>query len=217
MKSSLKKADNESERQILVENRLKKGANLMEVQANKTNIENPLSIVQENSPKEFKKEITGMYSLIFGSFSAKRSLDANVDSEGLVNVKTADNFKIKFSGKREEWAITSPDGRETRIWGDPHVVESDGDKWDFYENSTFVFGDNKVTVETKKLPNGTSYSQTVTIYGKHDRFTLTGIDVNKPELKAWSLDGFQHDKSLADGDIYHLQLDIDGTDTWKKL
>ena len=30
-----------------------------------------------------------------------------------------------------EWQITGPDGKNTRIWGDPHVAEGDGGKWDF--------------------------------------------------------------------------------------
>jgi len=190
--------------------------NISNTQPN-TTIKEPLA---EPMPMSTKTEdihnSVDMHSIIFGSTAPKRSLDAFMDDNNKVTVKTEDGFEIKFSGEREEWTIKSPENKTTTIWGDPHVVESDGDKWDFVENSSFKFGENKVTVETIKNEHGASYSKTVTVYGKTDRFTITGIDKNAPELLRWTTDSAKHDAKLADGDVYQLTIAEDGSDEWEK-
>ena len=160
------------------------------------------------------------FNLIFGtpdSVPPPRTLNAYTDENNKAFVTTEDGWKVAFTGESQSWTITSPDGRTTRIWGDPHVVESDGDHWDFHKNSTFVFGDNKVTVETKYLRPGVSYSGTVTVYNGNDRFTITNIDTDKPTLVAWDRDGKAHDASLKDGDIYNLGTEANGEDQWQKV
>ncbi len=144
------------------------------------------------------------------------TLEPSVGKDGKISVKTKDGYKIQFTGEKCEWAITSPDGRTTRIWGDPHVVESDGDKWDFTERSSLKFGDNKITVHTKKLENGTSVTDTVTIYNAKDRITITEIDENKPRIKKWSLDADSHDRNVTDGNIYSLKVFSSKSESWVK-
>lgn len=138
----------------------------------------------------------------------KPTLDVEATGDGQLQVTTEDGYTLNFTGKKESWTITSPDGKETLIWGDPHVVESDGDKWDFTEQSSFSFGNNKVTVETIEKGPGV-YTQAVTIYNGDDRVTISGIDSNKLSLDAWSFDGVAHDGALEDGVGYSL-LDGEG-------
>ncbi len=143
-------------------------------------------------------------------------LNASIDEKGQVNVKTEDGYKIIFEGKQEAWKIVSPDGTETRIWGDPHVEESDGDKWDFKEQSTFVFGNNKITVETTPYKNGETVTKSVTIYSGKDRLSIDNLDINKPNFVAWKLDGEQHNEALDDDDIYDLVNANNGSFSWQK-
>src|SRR3712207_7111164 len=49
-----------------------------------------------------------------------------------------------------EWKITGPDGKTTRVWGDPHVDEGDregNNDWEFKRNSTFVLRSEEHTSE----------------------------------------------------------------------
>jgi hypothetical protein len=134
--------------------------------------------------------------------AAARTLQATRDDRGAVTVRTIDGYAIKAEGREQAWSIIGPDGHSTRIWGDPHVKESDGDRWDFKERSSFVFGDNKVTVETVPARNGRTYSARITIYNGAERITLGGIDKNAPTILAMSSDGVQHDDSLSDGVVF---------------
>ena len=136
---------------------------------------------------------------------AKRALQAAVDDAGQVVVTTEDGYTIKCEGKDQAWRITGPDGKTTRIWGDPHVEESDGDKWDFTDQSSFKFGNNKITVEVQPLGNGTSFTKQITIYNGQDRVTVSHIDENKPKITSVSNDGREHDVALSDGKLYTLQ------------
>src|SRR5690606_5196891 len=118
---------------------------------------------------------------------------------------TNDGYQISFEGKNQEWRITAPDGTSTRIWGDPHVEESDGSKWDFYTQSTFVFGNNKVTVEVAPWKGtAATVSKTVTIYNGDNRFTMTGLDNDKPKIVAWDFASNSHDQLLSDGVVFDL-------------
>jgi hypothetical protein len=145
-----------------------------------------------------------------------QTLFPTANENGEVSVKTEDNFALKFDIKNEQWSITYPDGKQTRIWGDPHVEESDGDKWDFTKKSSFVFGNNKITVETTPIVKGVSYSQTVTIYNGDDRLTITDLNKNKPSIVAWKYDASSHDAALTDGTKYTLHQDDKGKDSWVK-
>ncbi len=58
--------------------------------------------------------------------------------------------------------LISPDGKTTKIWGDPHVKEADGSKWQWKtKNATFV------------LPDGTKITMNATGPGG----VVTGLDI----------------------------------------
>lgn len=145
-----------------------------------------------------------------------RTLEAGINEQGKLAVSTADGYQISCSDSKQEWFITSPDGKSTRIWGDPHVVESDGDKWDFKDQSSFIFGDNKVTVKTTPAGNGTTYSSEITIYNGNDRVTIGGIDNGNPTIIGMGHDGRAHDFTTADGNRYYLAKEANGDDAWIK-
>jgi hypothetical protein len=129
-------------------------------------------------------------------------LQAVQDDKGVVTVRSPDGYVVRAEGHHQAWTITAPDGKSTRIFGDPHVRESDGTTWDFKEQSTFVFGRSKATVETVPARNGTTFSKRVTIYHGDERVTIGGIDANRPTIVALSGDGRQHDDGLSDGAHY---------------
>jgi hypothetical protein len=132
----------------------------------------------------------------------RSALDVNSNDNGVISVRTLDGYTIRTEGRDQAWSITGPDGKTTRIWGDPHVSESDGDKWDFLNRSTFMFGLNKATIEVVPAANGQTFSARLTIYSDRERVTIDGIDKDKPVVTAASSDGLQHDAVLADGEIY---------------
>jgi hypothetical protein len=136
--------------------------------------------------------------------------DVTKNDAGMIAVRTIDGYIIRTEGRDQAWTITGPDGKTTRIWGDPHVHESDGDKWDFLTRSTFRFGVNKATVEVVPAGNGTTFSHRVTVYTGDERVTIDGIDKNKPEIVTVSRDGKQHDDGLADGISFTRGLDARG-------
>ena len=129
-------------------------------------------------------------------------LQALKDETGAVSVLTDDGFTIRADVKDQAWTISGPDGFATRIWGDPHVSESDGDTWDFLKQSTFLFGKNKVTVEVVPAGNGLTYSSRISVYSGDERVTISGIETNKPSIDAVARDGEKHDAQLSDGVIF---------------
>jgi hypothetical protein len=140
----------------------------------------------------------------------RSALDVTRSDAGMIAVRTLDGFVVRAEGRDQAWSITGPDGKTTRIWGDPHVTESDGDKWDFLNRATFMFGKNKATVEVVPAGNGQTLSARLTIYSDYERVTIDGIDKDKPSITAASTDGLQHDASLADGEIYKRALTANG-------
>ena len=146
----------------------------------------------------------------------QQTLDANI-KDGKVEVLTDDGYKISFEGKQMDWTITHPDGQTTYIWGDPHVNESDGTKWNFKERSTFVFGNNKITVQTTPWTNGETLTKSVTIYNGDSRFSITDLDKNAPRITDYNLDGKTHDARYSDGTSYQLKTETKKKFSWLKL
>jgi len=149
-----------------------------------------------------------------GGTQVRSALDVNRNDAGMIAVRTLDGYTVRAEGRDQAWTITGPDGKTTRIWGDPHVTESDGDRWDFVNRSTFMFGKNKVTVEVVPAGNGQTFSSRITVYSDHERVTIDGIEKNQPNIIAASTDGVQHDASLADGDVYKRVLTANG-EAWQ--
>lgn len=173
---------------------------------------------QTAKTNRFNQVAERIYDTFFGSQPdpvPRQTLTPTVTEEGKVKVRTSDGYTIRFEGANQEWWIDSPDGNKTRIWGDPHVEESDGTKWDFTETSSFVFGKNKVTVETIPTWNGKTFSRQVSIYNGDDRFTLSGIATDDLKFENWSFDAKAHDAKLGDGTVYKLNENGDKF-SWQK-
>ena len=145
-----------------------------------------------------------------------KAMQAIADDSGAITVRTPDGYVVKAEGKEQAWSITGPDGKTTRIWGDPHVLESDGDRWDFKERGSFMFGANKITAETVPAGNGQTVSYRLTVYSGNERVTVGGINTNKPVIVAVGQDVKQHDDQLADGTQYTRSLGANG-EAWSTI
>ncbi len=99
--------------------------------------------------------------------------------------KTAGGYVITAEGKQCAWNIKGPDGEDvTRVWGDPHVSEADGTRWDFTKNSDFVLPDGtRIEAITNYDPskgNGQSVTTGLNIMNGQDRVEVQGINTSKP-------------------------------------
>ncbi len=127
-------------------------------------------------------------------------------------ITTPGGYTIEPTGKFE-WKITGPDGKSTRIWGDPHVAEGDGGKWDFKRDSTFVLPDGtRINVTTKPWGNG---GMTVTggleVINGNDRVLVSDIDQGKGKIGSITYDGFQHVNGFGGNDVFVMGNE---TDDW---
>ena len=125
-------------------------------------------------------------------------------------ITTPGGYEIEPMSKFE-WKITGPDGKSTRIWGDPHVAESDGGKWDFKRDSTFMLPDGtKINVTTVPWRDG---SMTVTggleIINGNDRVLVSDIDKGKGNIGQVTADGFQHANSFGSKDVFVMGTESD--------
>ncbi|HVF56632.1 MAG TPA: DUF1521 domain-containing protein [Pyrinomonadaceae bacterium] len=127
-------------------------------------------------------------------------------------IDTPGGYRIEMVGQYE-WKITGPDGKSTRVWGDPHVDEGDregGNDWDFKRNSTFVLGDG-TRVNVRTVPGGAE-GMTVTgsleIISGNDRVVVTGIDAGKGQIGPVTQDGFEHVNSFQ-GDVFVMGGEAD--------
>lgn len=129
--------------------------------------------------------------------------------------KTAGGYIIEAEGKQCAWNITGPDGKKlTRVWGDPHVWEEDGTKWDFTKDSDFVLPDGtRIEAITNYDPskgNGQSVTVGLNIMNGQDRFEVKGVNTGKPTA-THHLDAFEH-RALSlttnpNKDTFHLAGD----------
>lgn len=144
-------------------------------------------------------------------------LSVATNSQGNPEIYTEDGYIIRFEEKEQAWNIITPEGKLNRVWGDPHVVESDGDKWDFKERSSFIFGNNKATVETIPYGNGQTLSSKITIYNGDSRVSVSGIDKNKAVFETIAADAQIDDALREDGDIFLLGKESNGEDQFVLL
>lgn len=116
-------------------------------------------------------------------------------------ITTAGGYTIEATSQFE-WKITGPDGKTTRVWGDPHVEEGDGGKFDFKRNSTFVLGDGtKINVTTVPYGNGATVTGKLEVISGNDRVEVTDIDKGQGKVGTVTQDGFAHANSFQ-GDVF---------------
>lgn len=122
--------------------------------------------------------------------------------------KTPGGYTIHAEGKQEAWKITAPDGKETRIWGDPHVDVNGKRAFDFKDQSTFVLPDGtKITAHTKARgndPNAPTFTDRIDIMNGNQRATIDGIMDNKPQSTGVKNDRWEVDAQVKDGSYFVL-------------
>ncbi|HEY8207293.1 MAG TPA: DUF1521 domain-containing protein [Myxococcaceae bacterium] len=95
-------------------------------------------------------------------------------------IHTPGGYTIEADGNTK-WKITGPDGKCTTISGDPHVHESDGGKWDFKRNSSFVLPDGtKINVQTKPVANGMTVTSGLEVVNGNNRVEISGVNTAHP-------------------------------------
>ncbi|HJL41635.1 MAG TPA: DUF1521 domain-containing protein [Myxococcales bacterium LLY-WYZ-16_1] len=111
-------------------------------------------------------------------------------------ITTAGGYKIVPTGERSAWEIYAPDQEHcdkpmTRVWGDPHVDEGDGTRWDFTKDGDFILPDGtRIHCDTTSQ-TGRSVSQNLTIWNGNDRVEVTGINSNDPQVSQVYHDGYR--------------------------
>lgn len=131
------------------------------------------------------------------------------------SVKTPGGYVVVPEKKDHAWSVYSPgqspsDKPTSRVWGDPHVTEKDGTKWDFTKDSNFRLPDGTTISCDTTSEKGQSISKGLDIVAGSDRVSITGLDKNapqtgdvgqvSPELRA-RMQGLQDTFSLGkDGD-----------------
>ena len=135
----------------------------------------------------------------------------SLTTEGDV-ITTPGGYKIEMVGQYE-WKITGPDGKTTRVWGDPHVDEGDRDgenDWEFKRNSTFVLGDGtRINVTTAPWgSNGATVTSQLEVISGNDRVVVSEIDKGKGKIGTITQDGYQHVNGFQ-GDVFVMGREAD--------
>lgn len=140
------------------------------------------------------------------SDSSHPSGSLKVDDKGVIT--TPGGYKIEAT-KQYEWKVTGPDGKTTRVWGDPHVDEGDGGKWDFKRDSTFVLGDGtRINCSTKDWGNMT-VTKGLEIISGNDRVCVSDIDKGKGKVGDITKDGFANVNSFGNKDVFVMGKESD--------
>lgn len=149
----------------------------------------------------------------YSAAPAGRGLATNEPGWPAGTVTTAGGYRIVPEGKDAAWGIFAPgqqpgEKAHTRIWGDPHVDEKDGTRWDFTKNSDFVLPDGtRINAETT-AETGQSVSAALNITNGADRVRIDGIAQNRPTTGQITNDGYewraQHLASNPARDSFHL-------------
>jgi hypothetical protein len=130
-------------------------------------------------------------------------------------IRTAGGYTIVPEGKDQAWRIYSPGQQAceeptTRVWGDPHVNEKDGTRWDFTKDSNFTLPDGTVIRCDTTSEVGQSVTQGLTILSGNDRVEVSGVNTNSPKVTA-TKDAQEYfaknAETLASGHTFALQHD----------
>jgi hypothetical protein len=131
------------------------------------------------------------------------------DKDGVIT--TPGGYKIAPSKSNDQgWTITTPDGKTTRVSGDPHVAESDGGRWDFKRDSAFVLGDGTcINVKTTPVKNGMTVTQALEVVSGNDRVVVSGIDKGPGKTGPVMHDGLAHTLDFLGKDTFYMAGDGD--------
>lgn len=137
------------------------------------------------------------------------SAGLTTDKDGVIT--TPGGYRIAPSKANDQgWTITTPDGKTTRVSGDPHVKESDGGRWDFKRDSAFVLGDGTcINVKTTPTKNGMTVTQALEIVSGNDRVAVSGIDKGPGKTGPVMHDGLAHALDFLGKDTFFMAGDGD--------
>lgn len=130
-------------------------------------------------------------------------------------IRTAGGYTIVPEGKDQAWRIYSPGQQAceeptTRVWGDPHVNEKDGTRWDFTKDSNFTLPDGTLIRCDTTSEVGQSVTKGLTIVSGNDRVEVGGVNTGNPQVTATkdAAEWFaQNAETLASGHTFALQHD----------
>lgn len=92
---------------------------------------------------------------------------------------------VKIFGPDKKWN----DGPDTHIWGDPHVNEKDGTRWDFTRNSNFRLPDGTLIDVQTSAQTGASVTKGITVVNGADRIEVTDM-MTQPKVGDIRHDGY---------------------------
>jgi hypothetical protein len=121
-------------------------------------------------------------------------LETGADGFPPGSIKTPGGYVIVVEGKDAAWEVYGPEQKPgdtplTKVWGDPHVNEKDGTRWDFTKDSNFMLPDGTVIRADTTSEEGHSLTQGLTIVSGNDRIDVTGVNTGSPHIGAKSADG----------------------------
>ena len=122
------------------------------------------------------------------------------------NTNTVDTGNYTIQGSKDTLTVTDKTtGESFKVWGDPHIETSDGDKTDFMQKpATFMLPDGtKVTVTPTKSdnPNAATYIDNVTITRGDDAVQMTGVHDGKLHTDVQRGEGQWLDERTPDGTV----------------
>ncbi len=138
-------------------------------------------------------------------------------------IRTQGGYTVVPEGKDSAWKIYGPgqnacDEALTRVWGDPHVSEKDGTKWDFTQDSSFMLPDGTRIVCDTTSQTGQSVTQGLTIVSGNDRVDVGGVNTGSPKVTA-SKDGQSwlgaNAATINAGSTFSLQSDGSNVDWFR--
>lgn len=148
----------------------------------------------------------GGFGTGFGEIAPKKG----IEQLGPNKFKLSSGTIVEATGKSNEWTVTMPDGKKSRIWGDPHVevfnkdgkMLKNGGKFDIKRQTSLTLPTGeKLTVEmTPPRANGYTVTKNVHIQDGSQRVSITGIDTNKPKSSGIKNDRYEFDAKMKDGD-----------------
>ncbi|MEQ9499505.1 MAG: DUF1521 domain-containing protein [Deltaproteobacteria bacterium] len=111
-------------------------------------------------------------------------------------IRTAGGYVVVPEGKGGNWNIYAPgqkhgDKPHTRIWGDPHVNEKDGTRWDFTKSSDFVLPDGTRIFAKTSSETGQSFTTGLTLTNGVDRVNVSGLKDGPLNVGPVTYDGYE--------------------------
>ena len=122
------------------------------------------------------------------------------------NTNTVDTGNYTIQGSKDTLTVTDKTtGESFKVWGDPHIQTSDGDKTDFMQKpATFMSPDGtKITVTPTKSdnPNAATFIDNVTITRGNDAAQMSGVHDGKLHTDAQRGQGRWLDAKTPDGTV----------------